>query len=121
MVKYENRKESEEARDKRIEEIVRRKLAAERILRAHESKLEFVEEALRLLIKGYKWEDLPWSYTFDMAKHLINDREFSDEEREDLRDNFATGIIYFGSRGFKPEDQEAINNTRNAIVQILRE
>lgn len=115
------RKETKEERDKRIEEIVRKKIEAERVVKRHKSKLEFVEEAFGIAIKKFKYEDLPWRYMLDTAKYLINDEEFSENEKTTLRCMFSDDFIYFGGRGFKPEDKEAIDNTRRAIIAVLEE
>lgn len=114
-------KMSNEERDKLIDEIVREKIAEQKAIDAHKAMLNFVEEALSLGVTHHKFGNLGYGYLMNVAKQLINNDSFDEQERCALRAMFSNDFIYVGSRGYKPEDEDKIDSFRKKLIECLGE
>ena len=112
-------KMSKEEQQKEIDRIVAERIAKQRKEDNRKAQKEFIEKALDLLLYQMRYTYIRQSYAFATAIRLINLSDLSEEDKDEVRLNFATDIVFAGG-GVKEEDFDKARKKIEEIKEYLR-
>lgn len=124
MKKTEKAKLSQRKNQEEIERQVaeaRKAYNDERKYKAEMDVMTKVGGIFDLLAYGYKFEGLSALYVMSVVKFMIDNSRVSDDDKDHLRNAFATTLVWTGSTGVKAEDWQVVNEAIRAIEASLRE